>query len=1129
MKKFLTAILVIAMLVSVFPTVAYATETEIVKGSANLCFYDNPNQTETVSVATNGKNVWVNAEQLFVRLGYSVVYSSEKNTIMIYNTESNQLPVVITVFHCDDTAVSYLYHDTFYEKQYTAPFESFSDEDGLWVPFEYSLLLNRSGMLIDGNVVRISQPQKNIADIFREIAVNNERIMFDWCADFGYGTEEVFAGLSEYEWLHSANYLTLLLDGLLSLEGEAFITFFTQFAGESTGFDMEYGNTLTQLFCINSNDEYYAMLENAERINSIFSADGTLGKMLTRMSSAHELEVGQLSHRCDKLLEQIAEDNPVSVLQYSRESQRLNDALAHQSSFEAVGGSILDIQKGVSSAIPKTGQALKALEVLGYALDYFNQDGFSMDATQYYLNPCATETYLPQAMSDSMTQNLKKLESNFADYSIYQYFANNWLDFVGIEDTIKNAMGTQANVLLLAWSLASNFIPFISNGLDSADQYMLGSYARLMQYDALDKYVNSKNNVGANANSTDLYRSVQLCYVFLKACYIARDAGIASLCNVLDDADDSTEPLVLEHQEINREIAEYMAIMKNAPIDNKAYAYGFLLDNNATYLSQYDDSKLIATINVGSTPDSPNDPSDTTINQYGRFLLTEAPYADHTDLFQVYQYPIDGYIYVKKNSNSTSTSIITNVPSSIPLVEVETADYAHDENPYRFTIETDLVDGVGGEHPTLCMKFFRNNVRYTNSDSSLSLYSDNESYFYIIDGPENAYLVQESIEYKNIETAGILYQYKPSDYEAVITESIKITNLKTHNYYELSAVFDPSAESYKYDELSYSSGDGYDSRTLYYEVPENSGWNGELGTKQGLVTYVQTTLDKYGLSDRVFSNQSTLGDVKNVLCTQIIGDAKDYNLKTDEDLSITGALWMGYPLGVDILGTPVDTQPPAAEGFAGNQTVDQLRKSVVGFWGAEGSVVSDYDFNFDGTCYWSFDKQTEGTYQIRDDKMLLVTFPWMSDRYFWTEETYEEWRSHSSEDCWYMTDSGVLILNGVSYYRDGKVIKDYNTEGGLLTTISGAWVMDDFMEYRFFMDGTFEENSVFVSNGMLLNRVDLDTGSIEIIDATHAKLWNVAESFGELSGYTELVYDPETDTLCIGGSNNVYHRAEYLD
>lgn len=87
MKKFFSAILVIAILVSILPSDAYAAETEIVKGSANLCFYDNPNQTETVSVATNGKNIWVNAEQLFVRLGYSVVYSSEKNTIMIYNTE----------------------------------------------------------------------------------------------------------------------------------------------------------------------------------------------------------------------------------------------------------------------------------------------------------------------------------------------------------------------------------------------------------------------------------------------------------------------------------------------------------------------------------------------------------------------------------------------------------------------------------------------------------------------------------------------------------------------------------------------------------------------------------------------------------------------------------------------------------------------------------------------------------------------------------------------------------------------------------------------------------------------------------------------------------------------------------
>lgn len=231
----------------------------------------------------------------------------------------------------------------------------------------------------------------------------------------------------------------------------------------------------------------------------------------------------------------------------------------------------------------------------------------------------------------------------------------------------------------------------------------------------------------------------------------------------------------------------------------------------------------------------------------------------------------------------------------------------------------------------------------------------------------------------------------------------------------------------------------------------------------------------------------------------------------------------------------VDTEETQGEsvfyedGFVGNETVEQLRKSIVGSWGAEGSVVSDYDFNSEGACYWFFFKQTEGTYQIRDDKMLVITFPWMDDRYFWTEETYEEWRSHSSQDCWYITDAGVLILNGVSYYRDGKVIKDYNTEGGLLATISGAWVMDDFMEYRFFMDGTFEENTVFVSNGMLLNRVDIDAGPIEIIDDTHAKLWHEADSFGEIPYYTELVYDPETDTLRIGGSNNVYHRAEYLD
>lgn len=223
----------------------------------------------------------------------------------------------------------------------------------------------------------------------------------------------------------------------------------------------------------------------------------------------------------------------------------------------------------------------------------------------------------------------------------------------------------------------------------------------------------------------------------------------------------------------------------------------------------------------------------------------------------------------------------------------------------------------------------------------------------------------------------------------------------------------------------------------------------------------------------------------------------------------------------------VDSMP---EEDAGDKTAERLRKSIVGAWGTVGALTNEYVFNADGSCYSWFDQQAEGTYKIEDDKTLVVTFPWAKNIYIWTDETFDEWHSHSTDKFWYMNESGELLLNGVIYYRnvDGKTDIDYNTEGDLLSKIAGTWVLSNYQEYRFFKGGTFENNMVTASGRKLLNRVKLDKGSIEIIDDTHAKLWNTAEG-GGISGSTELVYDPKTDTLCIGGSRNVYHRAEYSD
>lgn len=225
-----------------------------------------------------------------------------------------------------------------------------------------------------------------------------------------------------------------------------------------------------------------------------------------------------------------------------------------------------------------------------------------------------------------------------------------------------------------------------------------------------------------------------------------------------------------------------------------------------------------------------------------------------------------------------------------------------------------------------------------------------------------------------------------------------------------------------------------------------------------------------------------------------------------------------------------DSNLNSENSFAGNQTVEQLKKSIVGSWGRAGSVDSEYDFNNDNTCYWQSQTQKPGTYKISGDKTLVVTFPWTTNKYTWSDETFDEFHSHSKGYFWYLTDNGILVLNGSDYYKNGKVIVEYNTQGNLLSTIAGTWISDNgFSEYRFFSDGTYEENNVIISGGnFIISRTNIEKGTIDIIDDTTAKLWrDLPEGYGYIPSGPELTYDAKSDKIYIGGSQNSFSKAKY--
>jgi len=150
---------------------------------------------------------------------------------------------------------------------------------------------------------------------------------------------------------------------------------------------------------------------------------------------------------------------------------------------------------------------------------------------------------------------------------------------------------------LLAWDIASNTIPFISNGLSGADNYELAVYSMVFQDDVFLNYLSKRNAVFNSVNNItakNLYNISQYCYLYLKTCFITREAALASLANKTSSTKEKIQPLIDYQNNINSEIAKILVELKGASRTNEGYVFGFLPSDNKKYLAAYDDSKMIA-------------------------------------------------------------------------------------------------------------------------------------------------------------------------------------------------------------------------------------------------------------------------------------------------------------------------------------------------------------------------------------------------------------------------------------------------------------------------------------------------------------------------------------------------------
>lgn len=637
MKKAISLFLVLVMMISM-SVPAFAAESREEYYTIQVEYSDNIGHQESLDIMIQNDNVFVDAEMLAERLGYTFGENGESAVILNKDT-SNNLPFGITQFKYNSIQVSHMLFNNMIDT-YEAPFASVKNNEGSWIPFEYSLLLFNSGMMLTDDAVLIDIPTKRIIDYFYDVAKNSTKYGFDWADDFGYTETDIKV-------LGGSSHLINVFNGVLGFDGASWASLFQQFAGSMDSYDKKYGENLAMLLCTESDKELQASIDQVDMFINLLDEDGNLGEMLSSTSAMLDSQVGTLYDNCEDILQKVKDGNS-PLVSYNKSYQALEAAVDRQTWFSNTGGNILEVQKGISSAAGKAFTVLdvgtKVLEVVGYAQEFQNQDSFSLAAFTHYLDTANNGLELPEKMKESMVDYSDALSDNIGEY-MTKRFTENVDQWIIDEIPMHEVLGIQAAGALFAWDIASNTIPFISNGLSGADNFELALYSMVFQGDTFLNYLSKRDSVfndADNITAEHMYELSQYCYIYLKSCYVTREAALASLANKSDSTKEKIQPLIDYQNSINTEVAEIMVELKRANKTNAGLVFGFLPSDNKDYLDKYDSSQLIQWVSQFMMEVSSNEWKEAYINYVN----------EHGNTYDSFGHAMEIYKLVNINNDS---------------------------------------------------------------------------------------------------------------------------------------------------------------------------------------------------------------------------------------------------------------------------------------------------------------------------------------------------------------------------------------------------------------------------------------------------------------------------------------------
>ena len=584
MKRVISFFLCVIMLMSSTYTALAKETTDISYNTLSVEFSDNLGTTEELNVMVTEEHLYVDAEQLGDRLGYQVEVGNEY--VAIYNKNfSNTVPYGLTTFYYDSTKVRHMLFNKMVD--YEAPFKIVKNSDGVWIPFEFSLLLLNSSDVVLDNQVHIEMPQKNIVDIYMDILKNNDRYLFDWKSDAGASEGSIFA-------MGTGAYFVQVFSGILDKDGASWSQLIDSFYLKMDSYDRKYAESFARMFCTYSDEELTLNAKAMKEKMKPFNGDNWVAKSIKKVDDIIDDNIGDLSEKTADLKKKIDVENGTSVAKFNKSYQELDKMCNTADYFSDMTDPFLTASKEFKNVTSFLDVFYKISEVIGYASEFKNQDEFAVKSLDTLIKKSDSSCVMSKAMKDSMGDYKKTLETDIVAYSAYNYLMNNMTDlFTDTIDISTTILDMDSKLYLLAWDIAKGAIPLVKNSLSNTDCFLQSMYAGIIQSDTFSTYINKRNVVFGDAKNItpeNLYELSQYCYAYLKSCYITRDAAVGSLT----EKTKKNNPTYESTQKMaNQEIAKCLVKLKDADKTNKYGCYGFLPENNKQYLSEYDDGTLI--------------------------------------------------------------------------------------------------------------------------------------------------------------------------------------------------------------------------------------------------------------------------------------------------------------------------------------------------------------------------------------------------------------------------------------------------------------------------------------------------------------------------------------------------------